>query len=185
LSPGESSSFYALAHRRRNHSGIALEQGGRYRFRIEPLDVWYDDDIAADPIEGWGRGKFSSWRKLVRWLGRESGASSQHDLMVLMGEIGDEDQGLFAFADHVTAEQPSANAAEGSFEARADGELFAFANDSPWFYGNNCGYVRVTVERVAVSEHSGQETRIPGPSLVNMGCSSVIRSMSALADREI
>ncbi len=141
LMPDEIRSIRVFADQPSNHSGIALEKGRSYHFCLTPLNYWIDLDVIGHPIEGWGREELKLHQKIVRWFGRRRSPSPDHDLMVLMGAVSNRQENLFAFRDHLDCETYSESAAAGTFTAPASGELILFANDAPGYYGNNCGYV--------------------------------------------
>lgn len=140
LRPGEIRCIKVLAEDPANGSGVEIVQGRSYRFAMTPLNVWYDRQVDADPIKGWGDDR-SLWLKIIRWIGTKKARSPKLDLMVLLGEIRSEPPVLFAFKDHLEKMDLMASKASGTFVAPSSGELTLFANDVKDYYENNSGYL--------------------------------------------
>ncbi len=150
--PGQSRVFYVFADERRNYSGVFLKKDQLYHFQIKEIHGWNDASIPAHPINGWGDLPFSWWKQRIRDWGRAWSASPCHDLMVLLGSIGDRGE-PFAFADHVEKTYSNEPMIQGRFHSPESGELVAFANDAQldYFYNNNSGYLVVTIERLQLA----------------------------------
>ena len=139
IAPGESATFDVHAREKFNWSGVRAESGGYYSFEIPEGEQWRDKNIDCGP-EGWPNGLLT-WLlaagvKLVEWLRR----CKKANWFELIGAIGDGEENLFRIGR---------GGADATYRAPVDGDLFAFANDLPWFYGNNSGKIQVTVRRTA------------------------------------
>jgi hypothetical protein len=140
LQPGEMRCIKVSAENPAAGSGVEIIQGRSYQFAMTPLTVWYDRQVAADPINGWGE-NLSLWLRFIRWISIKKARSPGYDLMVLLGEVRGQPPVLFAFKDYVEQMDTKASKASGTFIAPLSGKLTLFANDVKDYYENNSGYL--------------------------------------------
>ena len=127
-----------FAHHRYNRTGLLLEQGKRYRFTVSAERTWRDASIACNG-DGWDRDHPD-----IRWF-KDVGVAMMEpfrrfptaDWFALIGAVGDNDDELFNIGQAGTQYTPATS-----------GEFCPFANDLKRMYGNNDGFLYVTVERL-------------------------------------
>jgi hypothetical protein len=111
-----------------NDTALQLHQGAKYRF--EASGTWYDASIHTDPT---GYQSPSLGFRLVARLRRRP----RDNWFALIGAIGKNESSTFLIGKGTECEVPS------------DGILSCYANDLSFTYGNNSGWVKLTVTRVA------------------------------------
>lgn len=105
-----------------NRTGIELVAGQRYHYAA--IGTWHDASILCD-ANGWT----DVWRYgYVEWAKRCLAAN----WFQLVGSVG-------------KASPMIVLGTGGEFVAPASGELYCFANDAEWAYGNNEGAIELTV----------------------------------------
>jgi len=131
-----------------NATGVRLERGRRYEFKVLPDKVgedpmWYDASLDATP-EGWteeSHKEMNSGSWFVRWyvaatdwLGyRRVTSQDWFYLMGMVAEVGDQ---LIPIGNGTTD------------TIQRSGEFCAFANDLPWTYRNNKGSLMLRVQEL-------------------------------------
>lgn len=105
-----------------NPTGFHVEQGKRYRYRA--TGTWSDAAIVCD-ANGWSRW----WANYLDWAKR---CRHAHWFQ------------LVGCVDRTS--EPIVMGTEGTFIAPATGELYCYANDGYWAYGNNRGSVVLTLQ---------------------------------------
>jgi len=126
LDPGESMQAAVFAQPKWNDTSLEMHKGETYRF--EATGTWYDASIPchADgyPSPSLGFRFAERWRRYPRgnWF-------------ALIGAIGQNERTSFLIDLHNPVLVP------------ADGVLYCYANDLPRMYGNNSGYLKLTVTR--------------------------------------
>jgi hypothetical protein len=131
LPPGECRKFPVNAKEPWNPSGVLVSQGATYRMSIGPSDPpWIDWFVPATPEGGW-----SGLASPLAWLGRVHARTHAANLSTLVCTVGQNEREARPVAGNPL------------FEAKADDELFCFANDWPggWAYENNQGCVQVKI----------------------------------------
>jgi len=138
LDVSEPRTIPVFAHQLYNRTGLLLEKGRRYRFSVTAERTWRDASIECNG-DGWDRDHPD-----IRWF-KDVGVAMMEPFrrfpeakwFTLIGGVGDQDQELFAIGQGGTQYIP-----ENS------GEFCPFANDLKRMYGNNDGFLYVTVERM-------------------------------------
>ncbi len=138
LKTGESRSVPVYAHQFYNRTGLLLEKGQTYRFKAKANQQWKDGGIECG-ADGWDRDHPD-----VNWL-EDIGVKAMEpfrripdtDWFTLVGAVGDVEDDLFVIGSAATSYTPW----------RSD-EFCPFANDLKRMYGNNDGYIEVTVTRL-------------------------------------
>jgi hypothetical protein len=114
-----------------NRSGILLERGAVYDFRVESVDEpWVDNGIPATPGRGW-----ITWHRFAYWPLRVFARVPSRNWYTLIGAIGRDREHFFYIGDGTT------------HAATATGELLSFANDKADKYRNNHGRLTLRVCR--------------------------------------
>lgn len=128
LNPGESLSMGVHADAKWNDTTLQLRKGERYDLRA--ARNWYDASICSS-ADGYPSG--SLFFRLCERFRRVPKAN----WFALIGGIGQTGSGAFVIG----------HACE--FEATEDGILYCFANDLPFMYWNNSGWLELTATRVS------------------------------------
>ena len=138
LEVGESHTCNVLAKLKYNWSGVKLQKGAKYTFSVPNDATWEDGDITCGPA-GWKSDQLPWYKKgVIEALENFRRLKSAH-WFALVGAHGDEDDKLFLIGD--SPEPYEVNEKKD--------ELYLFANDMPLAYGNNDGFLTVTITRVA------------------------------------
>ncbi|WP_321530325.1 DUF2235 domain-containing protein [uncultured Desulfuromonas sp.] len=127
-----------FAHQLYNRTGLMLEKGKRYQFTVSAERTWRDASIECDG-DGWDRDHPD-----IRWF-KDVGVAimepfrrfAEAQWFALIGAVGDKDDELFVIGQAGTQYTPETS-----------GEFCPFANDLKRMYGNNDGFLYVTVERL-------------------------------------
>lgn len=129
LEPGNEKGFVVKAHCRWNETGVILQRGCRYDFRIVEVHDWMDWFIRSGPegyksenllmrsSEYFRRIPDAPWFALIGTIKK----NLLHSFKIGSGLIG--------------------------FEPPISGPLYCFANDVPFMYFNNRGELQVVVNR--------------------------------------
>lgn len=139
LDVGESAEVPVYAHQFHNRTGLVLEKGKTYKFKVRGTRKWKDGDIECS-ADGWKRNRPGiGWIKelaigRVEFLRREP----DEDWFKLIGAVGDNDDETFAIGTATARHSP-----------KKSDEFCPFANDLKRLYSNNDGFLVVAVECVA------------------------------------
>lgn len=126
-------------------TGVSLDAGADYAFRITILSHWIDRDIdvneAGEPLDERG---FGNSLMPFEWAGNLR-RSRSHNWFELMLRQPDCPRDSLAGVSDLQYD-----AASGSyrFVAACSGNLALFVNDSYGFYGNNAGYANILLTRL-------------------------------------
>ncbi len=127
LAVGETHQFTVCAKDECNSSGMELEPGSLYRFKVVEYTDWRDACISTEPdgFNKWWLTPFVFFRrfKKAKWF-------------KLVGAVGKSNDELFPIGKADT------------YTSKHRGELFAFTNDAWGFYRNNHGTLTLAVARV-------------------------------------
>ena len=137
LKPGESREIPVRAHQYYNRSGLLLERGATYVFKVRPNQKWKDGGVECG-AGGWDRDDVS-----LGWI-KELGIGAAEPLrrmpdanwFALIGAVGDSDEELFTIG-----------AMQTRYVLNKSDEFCPFANDLKRMYSNNDGRILVTVTR--------------------------------------
>lgn len=131
------------AHLKYNHSGIYLEAGQSYSFKVldKAKQKWRDGSVHAVDGSGWDRTNVSLGLTEIAIAAAEpfrrvSGNDARW--FSLCGSVGDNDSHAFVIGNRLE-----------NYTPKHSGEFCAFANDLDGYYGNNAGYLRVLVRKLA------------------------------------
>lgn len=120
-------------------SGVRVEAGATYEFRIAQHETWTDATIECGP-EGWKTEQLSWFKEaFVRPL-EDNRRVPDAAWFELIGSVSDDGQELHRIG---------AGGPDNRLTARRTGDLFCFANDVDWKYGNNSGALHAIVQRVS------------------------------------
>ena len=126
-------------------TGVTLDAGADYAFRIAILSHWVDADIdtnqAGEPLDERG---FSNSLMPFEWAGslRRSRNHNWFELMLRQSDCPRESLAGVSDLDF------DAESGSYRFLARCSGKLALFVNDSYGFYGNNAGYANILLTRL-------------------------------------
>jgi hypothetical protein len=142
LEPGESKRVKVYARKKYNPGGALMLRGATYVFEFDQNQKWYDASIEAT-VSGWSVEEEDIG--FIKALGinaaghfRRVTDSRWFELVAAVGQSEDE---LFPVTEFTDPAHP--------YEAQRNGEFCPFANDLDSRYGNNLGYVDVTIKRVS------------------------------------
>lgn len=121
-----------------NHSGLMLEKGATYRFKVKSGQKWKDASIECGP-EGWNRqnqelGIVEVGIALLEPFKRVPKA----DWFCLCGCVTSDDAYAFKIGSKAV-----------KIKMKKSGEFMPFANDKKTHYGNNEGKIIVDVQRIS------------------------------------
>lgn len=137
LAYNESKSFILYAERRHNFSGIFIEEGETYRFKISKPHNWCDASVPAK-TNGWPDQKIF-FLKVMSWTRVFSRYPSGRLYTVVGGIQNSSRKSRFDMGSMKDGE---------TYLADQSGELYAFANDIYFKYDNNFGHVKISVEKI-------------------------------------
>jgi hypothetical protein len=134
----ESRELPVMAHQFYNRTGLLLERGRVYRFKVKPNQTWRDGGIPCD-ADGWNRDDISKgWIKELGIKTMEPfRRQAEADWFALVGAVGDAGDELFTIGK-----------AGIEYIPKKSDEFCPFANDLKRMYGNNDGRILLTVTRV-------------------------------------
>lgn len=127
-----------VAHRKNNHSGVLVEKGQRYLVKMVGSKRWNDSHIREVDGEGWTREGQS-----FRWYKNIAISSMEHKRRV-------PDADWFALCFNVDEDDDCAEyiGNEKIIAPHQTGELCLFANDLNSYYGNNSGFLEVSIKKL-------------------------------------
>jgi hypothetical protein len=131
------------ANRLFNPSGIYLKTGQKYCFIVDFIQQWYDSSVSATP-RGWDVDDADvdlGWLKeiIIRRKEEDRRVPSANWFEVC-GTLGTNEDSHFRVLHHLEN-------SDADLEPETNSELFLFANDLKSRYGNNLGFIDVTVKR--------------------------------------
>jgi len=136
LAVGEKHTCEVFADTKYNWSGVGLRKGGEYTFTVLEGDTWNDAGITCGPA-GWESEQLPWYREHMMKAFEELRRLKDANWFALTGVLGDEDKQLFLIGDK-----------KDPYLAPEDADLYLFANDIAWKYGNNEGSLMVTITRI-------------------------------------
>ncbi len=138
LKKGESIVVPVMAHQYHNRTGVLLERGKNYSFKVKSGQKWRDGGIECD-ADGWKRDRPDiGWIKELAIKGMEPfRREADADWFRLVGAVGDGEGEQFIIGTETVRHL-----------AKKSDEFCPFANDLKRNYGNNEGRIYVTVKRV-------------------------------------
>jgi hypothetical protein len=133
---GDSHTCRVFAKSKYNWSGVTLKAGHSYSFSVPAGAKWKDGSIDCGPA-GW-ESKLLPWYKegFVKAF-EDNRRKPDANWFALIGALGDEDNDLFLIDDFTM-----------EYTATQEIDLYFFANDVPSRYGNNKGFLPVTITRL-------------------------------------
>jgi hypothetical protein len=122
-------------------TGLQLVKGGKYIFEVPPGQGWKDASIDCGP-EGWNveEEDFSFFKSRIIKLSEGRRRHNQANWFEVIGTVGKDEDYMFRIGDGSKSVKP--------FTSPHSGGLYAFANDLESMYGNNSGFVEITVKRI-------------------------------------
>ncbi len=137
LELGQSHTCMVFAASKYNWSGVALRTGAQYTFSVPAGATWKDADIACGPA-GWKSEQLPWYKEGIVKAFEKHRRLKDANWFSLVGALGDEDDDLFLIGDSTDP-----------YISTQDADLYLFANDMASKYGNNDGYLMVTITRTA------------------------------------
>ena len=131
----ESHTCRVLARLHYNWSGVRFVAGERYAISADPDQQWLDGKIECN-ADGWSSDQLKGFQKPVVKAAESHRRVPDANWFKLCGAIGDEEDELFAIGTKT------------EYQPESDGDLYLFANDLKSRYGNNDGFLDVTVTRI-------------------------------------
>lgn len=128
LKPGENIVVGVHSRAKWNDTTLRLVQGETYQFSAS--GTWYDASIQTGPG---GYTSPSLGFRLVEWWRRRP----QDNWFALIGAIGQDESSTFAIGENTRK------------SVSQEGVLHCYANDLPFTYQNNSGWVKLTVTRIS------------------------------------
>jgi hypothetical protein len=115
-----------------NHTGTVADAGQRYTITAAPDGEWFDWRIPS------GADGYTRWflTPFLPFLRVRKGANGSARFFSLIATIGESTEHAFVIGHHYT------------FQSPISGEIICFANDLPWAYGNNKGFLEVSISAV-------------------------------------
>ena len=135
LEVGQSHTCTVLAEEKFNWSGVTLISDAQYTFSVPANQTWEDASIACGSA-GWKSEDLPWYKEGIVKLFENHRRLKDANWFALVGALGDEDDDLFLIGDST---EP--------YTATRDADLYLFANDMPSRYGNNKGFLTVTITR--------------------------------------
>lgn len=136
LEVGDSHTCKVLAESKYNWSGITLKAGHKYSFSVPAGAKWKDASIDCGPM-GWESEQLPWYKEGFVKAFEDKRRKPDANWFALIGALGDEDDELFLIGDCAM-----------KYTASQEVDLYLFANDLPSKYGNNEGFLLVTVQRI-------------------------------------
>lgn len=138
LKTGEERTVYVDAFNYYNRTGLLLEKGSCYSFKVEPEQTWWDAQIECD-AGGWSRSTVKEGLKEIAFQAMEPfRRKPDANWFELIGAVGDSDEELFT----ISASLPG-------YTPQKSGEFCPFANDLKRMYNNNDGEILLHVKRIS------------------------------------
>lgn len=135
LKVGESRTCKVLAEKKFNWSGVTVNKGATYTFSVPANATWKDADIVCGPA-GWKSEELPWYKEKIVKVFERLRRKKDANWFALIGTIGDEDKNAFLIGNSTDA-----------FTFDKQGDLYLFANDMNSRYGNNNGFLMVTITR--------------------------------------
>ena len=138
LKKGESMVVPVMAHQYHNRTGVLLERGRNYSFKVKPGQKWKDGGIECD-ADGWKRDRPDiGWIKELAIKSMEPfRREADADWFTLIGALGDGEREQFIIGTRTVKHLVTKSA-----------EFCPFAQDPTRSYGNNAGRIHRTVPRI-------------------------------------
>lgn len=118
---------------------VAVKAGETYLFKPESGSHWVDQTIKCD-AKGWqAKDVISLFKRPFFYMKEGDRRHPDAEWFELLGSVGRSDAACFRPLHHHT----------DPWTVNEDGELFFFPNDLIDYYGNNKGFIDVTIKRVS------------------------------------
>lgn len=137
LKTGQSLTCRVIAKMKHNWSGVTLQDGAQYTFEVAENDTWKDAEIVCGP-GGWKTEDLPWYKEGIVQFFEKHKRHETANWFALVGALGNDDDELFLIGD-----------SSKIYNAEKDADLYLFANDMLSKYGNNDGYLEVTITRIS------------------------------------
>ncbi|MEX0618868.1 MAG: hypothetical protein WDZ76_06850 [Pseudohongiellaceae bacterium] len=144
LAVGERGYFRVFTSESAADSGIHLSSGASYQLMINPWSIWVDGNLLYNE-NGEAIDERGFNNEAMTWIGglfsplRKAPSNRWFELMLRQPACNSE-QGVTALERDQQGRY--------RYTPSCDGNLVAFVNDVPGFYGNNGGFASITVQRL-------------------------------------
>ncbi|OVE81509.1 hypothetical protein BVY04_03065 [bacterium M21] len=118
-------------------TGVSMQKGAYYSFLIDDDQNWKDADIVCGP-EGWESEQLPWYKEGIVKVMESRRRYPEANWFEIIGSVNDDGSELFRIGkggEHAT------------YQPKADGDFYAFANDLKSMYSNNHGEIRMTIRR--------------------------------------
>ncbi len=136
LAVGKTHRCEVFADTKYNWSSVRLRKGAKYTFTVPAGDTWNDADITCGPA-GWESEQLPWYQEHIVKAFEKLRRLENANWFALTGVLVDKDEQLFLIGDK-----------KDPYTAPDDADLYLFANDIAWKYGNNKGSLMVTITRI-------------------------------------
>lgn len=116
-------------------SGVTLEEGAEYSFSVAENDTWQDGNIECGP-KGWESKELPWYKEGIVEFFENFRRKKDANWFALIGTLGNDHENLFLVGD-----------CSKTYTAAKECDLYLFANDMWSKYGNNDGYLDITITR--------------------------------------
>ena len=137
LEVGQSHTCTVQAEVKFNSTGVTLISGANYTFSVPKNQMWEDASIKCGPA-GWKSEDLPWYKEGIVTLFENLRRLKDANWFALVGSLGDEDDELFLIGDSTNP-----------YTAPKEADLYLFANDMSSKYGNNKGFLTVTITRTS------------------------------------
>ena len=125
-----------LAAEKYNWSGVTIEADGQYEIRVAPGQTWQDGGITCGP-DGWKTEDLPWYKESFTKFFEDKRRAKDENWFALMAALGDRDKHAQLIGNGTTLTGPHTY------------DLYFFANDLESRYGNNEGFIDVSIKRVS------------------------------------
>jgi len=142
LEVGQEHTCTVISKLKNNWSRVRLIKGAGYKVtvsQVPPDNTWEDGKIECGP-SGWDSERLPWYKEEIIELAERWRRYPEANWFELIGSHGDEDTDLVRLGTADTGAE---------FKAVRGADLYLFANDLKSRYGNNKGYLKVTIRRVS------------------------------------
>lgn len=136
LEVGEQHTSTVHSELKYNWSGIELQEGHQYEFKVNGDQIWKDGGIECGP-DGWQSEQLPWYKEEIVEVLEKRRRHLKANWFEIIGALGDEDDVLLRILSE-----------DRIYTALKTAELYYFANDLDSKYGNNSGSIQVTVRRL-------------------------------------
>lgn len=135
MAVGEQRACRVLAAEQFNWSGVTIESGAQYEITAKPNQTWEDGDITCGP-QGWVTEDLPWYKESFAKFFEDNRRANDQNWFALMAALGDRDKHSILVGKGTTLTAPHTY------------DLYFYANDLKSRYGNNSGFIDVSIKRL-------------------------------------